>query len=92
MSAPEFKHNTPLWYYILKEAELQDGEKLGRVGSRIVAETVVGLINRSNYSIFRESGLPTEAQVLAEPSEVKFRMIDLLHLADVVNPIGDFVE
>jgi hypothetical protein len=87
LSRPEFKDNTPLWYYIIKEAELNDGERLGPVGSRIVAETLVGLINRSRYSIFRSSGLPKVARVLPEPSEVNFQMIDLLHLADVVNPI-----
>lgn len=87
LSNPAFKDNTPLWYYIIKEAELNDGEQLGPVGSRIVAETLVGLINRSRYSIFRSSGLPTVAQVLPEPSEAKFQMIDLLHLANVVNPV-----
>jgi hypothetical protein len=45
---------TPLWYYILKEAELigrenldgtrQPGEGLGPVGATIVAETIIGLI------------------------------------------------
>ncbi|HEX8401977.1 MAG TPA: heme peroxidase family protein [Allosphingosinicella sp.] len=35
----------PLWYYVLKEAELQGdgGRRLGRVGGRIVAETFLGL-------------------------------------------------
>jgi hypothetical protein len=38
------KH-TPLWYYILKEAEiLCDGKKLGPVGGRIVAEVFIGLL------------------------------------------------
>jgi hypothetical protein len=87
LSNPAFKDNTPLWYYIIKEAELNDGEQLGPVGSRIVAETLVGLINRSRYSIFRSSELPKVAQVLPEPSEAKFQMIDLLHLANVVNPV-----
>ena len=32
---------TPLWFYILREADVfQDGERLGPVGARIVAETV----------------------------------------------------
>jgi hypothetical protein len=35
---------TPLWYYVLKEAALAGGDKLGFVGSRIVAEVVIGLI------------------------------------------------
>jgi hypothetical protein len=45
---------TPLWYYILREAELQnDGECLGEVGGRIVADTVIGLVKASNYSILK---------------------------------------
>jgi hypothetical protein len=40
-----FDKNTPLWYYILKEAEIMgSGERLGVVGSTIVAETFVGLL------------------------------------------------
>ncbi|MBI0539663.1 heme peroxidase [Roseomonas sp. KE2513] len=36
---------TPLWYYILKEAQLrQRGARLGPVGSRILAEVFVGLL------------------------------------------------
>lgn len=42
----------PLWYYVLAEANQQtDGEHLGTVGSRIVAEVLVGLIE-SDYSSF----------------------------------------
>lgn len=37
---------TPLWFYVLKEAEvLGGGNHLGPLGSRIVAETLVGLID-----------------------------------------------
>jgi hypothetical protein len=36
---------TPLWYYILKEAEeFEDGNRLGPVGGRIVAEVLIGLL------------------------------------------------
>jgi Animal haem peroxidase len=41
----------PLWFYILKEAELvHDGEQLGPVGGRIMAETLVGLLQRDPNS------------------------------------------
>jgi hypothetical protein len=41
----------PLWFYILKEAEvLHKGHHLGEVGSRIVAETFVGLAWYDHYS------------------------------------------
>lgn len=37
------RFKTPLWYYILKEAELQEnGERLGPLGSRLVAEVICG--------------------------------------------------
>ena len=42
----------PLWFYILKEAELPpyNGEQLGPVGGRIMAETLVGLLQRDPNS------------------------------------------
>jgi len=40
-----FERDTPLWYYVLKEAEvIGDGLHLGPVGGRIVAEVFVGLL------------------------------------------------
>src|SRR5206468_3703462 len=37
---------TPLWFYILKEADvLHDGDHLGPVGGRIVGEVLVGIID-----------------------------------------------
>lgn len=42
----KFADTTPLWYYILKEAEvLNQGNKLGPVGGRIVAEVFIGLLH-----------------------------------------------
>jgi hypothetical protein len=40
-----FERSTPLWYYVLKEAEvIADGLQLGPVGGRIVAEVFIGLL------------------------------------------------
>ena len=40
-----FEESTPLWYYVLKEAEvIADGLHLGPAGGRIVAEVFVGLL------------------------------------------------
>src|SRR4029450_11211805 len=37
--------STPLWYYVLKEAELiEGGRRLGPVGAHIVGEVIVGLL------------------------------------------------
>jgi hypothetical protein len=43
--APDFDGDAPLWFYILREAELLTGSQhLGPVGGRIVAEVIVGLL------------------------------------------------
>jgi hypothetical protein len=42
---------TPLWFYILKEAEARhDGDRLGEVGGRIVGEVMIGIIDRDPES------------------------------------------
>lgn len=42
---------TPLWFYILKEAELvADGRHLGPVGGRIVGEVLLGLVELDKQS------------------------------------------
>jgi hypothetical protein len=42
---PAWPHGTPLWFYILKEAEHRGGgDRLGPVGGRIVAEVLIGLL------------------------------------------------
>jgi hypothetical protein len=39
------KGHTPLWFYTLKESELKEGgNRLGALGSRIVAETLIGVL------------------------------------------------
>ena len=49
-----FDKATPLWYYILRESMVQaKGDKLGKVGSRIVAETFVGLIQNSRINVMK---------------------------------------
>ena len=40
-----WKGETPLWYYILREADIAGaGERLGPVGGRIVAEVIVAIL------------------------------------------------
>lgn len=52
--ARSLKDATPLWLYVLREAELlEGGQHLGEVGSRIVLDTLGVLIDRSPHSIFR---------------------------------------
>lgn len=86
---PVLNGRTPLWYYILKEAEaeLNGGNRLGKVGSRIVAETLIGLIRNSSYSADHDPDWHLKFGRPAEAPE-RFHMVDLLTAADVVNPIG----
>ena len=45
-------HGTPLWFYILKEAEHRGaGDRLGPVGGQIVAEVLIGLL-RADPAIY----------------------------------------
>jgi hypothetical protein len=68
--------DTPLWFYILREAELNGG-KLKGVGGRIVAETLHRAIEGSSSSIVRD---PTWRPTLG-PDSNTFRMVDLLLFA-----------
>ncbi len=77
--------STPLWYYVLKEAELlEGGQKLGPVGGRIVAEVFLGLLENdmSSYVNARprwQPTLPTRYGVVSG----EFRMVDFLTFAGV---------
>jgi hypothetical protein len=43
---------TPLWYYILREADVREsGDRLGPVGSRIVGEVLIGLLDLDPGSV-----------------------------------------
>ncbi len=68
--------NTPLWFYVLREAELNGGRLRG-VGARIVAETFHRAIEGSQFSIVRD---PAWHPTLG-PDTTTFRMADLLLFA-----------
>jgi hypothetical protein len=68
----EFLNATPLWFYLLREAELHFG-RLGPVGSRIVAETIHRAMETSASSIVREPDW--RPWLTGRPS---FTMVDLL--------------
>jgi len=85
LEAGGFLERTPLWYYILAEAALlEHGQRLGPVGSTIVAEVLVGLIRRSENSILRmadwQPTLPS-----ARPGT--FTLTDLLRVARVLKQL-----
>ena len=74
---PEFTEGTPLWYYVLREAELKkNGAELGRVGGGIVAEVFVDLLRLDGATEnVRKPNLP-------DVSDGDFRIGDLLVAAD----------
>jgi Animal haem peroxidase len=79
---------TPLWFYILREAELNAGRLRG-VGARIVAETFHRAMEGSQHSIVRDA---TWKPSLG-PSNTTFRMVDLMLFAfegkkNLLNPLG----
>lgn len=78
-----FDTATPLWYYILREAEVvADGKRLGPVGGRIVAEVLIGLLEGDRLSFVRADPKWTPA---AEGigTDADFTMADLLTFAGV---------
>jgi hypothetical protein len=69
---------TPLWFYILKEAEaFCDGERLGPVGGRIVGEVLVGIID-SDPESFRSVEPAWRPTLPARDEQAGFGLADLL--------------
>jgi hypothetical protein len=76
-----FERSTPLWYYVLKEAEIAaDGLRLGPVGGRIVAEVLIGLLQTDEGSYLTTQ--PRWRPTLPAKSGT-FRMTDFLTFAGV---------
>jgi hypothetical protein len=77
--------STPLWYYVLKEAEVMEGGRhLGPVGSRIVGEVILGLLQLDRHAFLSvdpqwRPTLPTRSGQVTED----FRMVDFLTFAGV---------
>lgn len=81
LKAYRLEKSTPLWYYVLKEAEvIADGLHLGPVGGRIVAEVIIGLLQTdpASYLVQKPKWKPTL------PSKgATFKMTDFLTFAGV---------
>jgi hypothetical protein len=75
---------TPLWFYVLREAaSQQQGRRLGPLGSRIVAEVLIGTLRANADSFLSLGWTPT----LAVDGQT-FGMVELLRFVDDVNPLG----
>ena len=86
----DMEKSTPLWFYIMKEAELmEDGLRLGPVGGRIVGEVFIGLLKADESSYLATQ--PRWKPVLPSATRGDFRITDLLTFAGVVPPLDAVV-
>ncbi len=85
LTAFDLHRRTPLWFYVLREAEVTSGgEHLGPVGGRIVTEVVAGLVrgDRQSYRQQDPDWTPSYG------SAGSFTMRDLLVAAGVVGTLA----
>lgn len=78
---------TPLWYYVLKEAEhYHGGARLGPMASTIVAETFLGMVHGDEESfLWKRSNWKPE---LPSATDGHFTMADLIRFVGDINPVG----
>jgi hypothetical protein len=87
--------NCPLWFYVLREAEVNGSGRLTGVGGRIVAEVFHRAMEGSRHSIVRDPfWRPFLSPVAERKAEDVFEMTDLLLYAfegraDLLNPLGE---
>lgn len=64
LEAADLTEATPLWFYVLKEAEQRGdgGRHLGPLGSRLVAETLIGLIHADEDSYWHAAGTDADGR------------------------------
>jgi hypothetical protein len=87
VAGQRFEKSTPLWYYILKEAEVrQEGKQLGRVGGLIVGEVIIGFLRAdpTSYLSQQPNWDPGKEEILEFDRD--FNMARLLNFAGVVPP------
>jgi len=76
---------TALWYYVLREAAvLENGDRLGPVGARIVADTFVRMLKRDANSYLNVPGGFTP--ILPSLAAGDFTFADLAIFAGVTQP------
>jgi hypothetical protein len=77
---PELKSKTPLFYYFLREAEVQQlGLRLGHVGSTIVGETIIEMIRQNHNSYLYNS--PTWTPTIPVATTGEFTIMDIITYA-----------
>jgi hypothetical protein len=78
--------STPLWYYILKEAEVMEaGLRMGPVGAHIVGSVFINLLKSDPTAYLRTN--PNWLPTLPSATPGDFTMVDLLKFAQVTPPL-----
>ncbi len=82
-----FDKRTPLWYYILREAETDSngqGNRLGETGSRLVAGTIISMLKSDAGSYINKGWTPTHTAAAKLHNEQPIQTImDLFRFAGV---------
>jgi hypothetical protein len=79
-----WRAETPLWFYVLREAAVQqEGDRLGEVGGRIVGDVLVGIIDADpeSYRAVDRSWRPT----LPAATTDGYRIADLVRAPTLAN-------
>jgi hypothetical protein len=81
-----FLEATPLWYYLLKEAEVRaNGNSLGELGSRLVCETLIGQLRADPDSYLnQQAGWSPELGVRLPNGDPIVTIGDFLRFATVL--------
>ncbi|UVD58962.1 heme peroxidase family protein [Rhizobium sp. Pop5] len=76
-----FKENAPLWFYVLREAEIfGNSQHLGPVGGTIIAEVLAGLIREDRHSFLAQ--WPKWRPTLPGAVAGHFTMADLINFTN----------
>jgi hypothetical protein len=83
LGAAGWRLETPLWFYLLKEAEQRGGgERLGPVGGRLVGEVLVGIVDADGESYRAVDPAWRPSLPAAQPG--RFGLADLLTFSAAV--------
>jgi hypothetical protein len=88
VAGQRFERSTPLWYYVLKEAEVrQEGKRLGYIGGLIVGEVIIGFLkgDPTSYLSQQPNWDPSKEEIIGFDQD--FNVARLLDFAGVV-PLG----
>jgi hypothetical protein len=91
-------HRTPLFYYILREAEVSGrvtpggytGKRLGPLGSRIVAEVLLGILDADPDSYVHQDWQPPKIRGVLPDSDVRLDTLSkmMFYAKDYTTPKG----